>query len=69
MIPFDGGHLFRDMVHDVVSFLDRIRERMGMRKWHPMRIERVVSKMSGMSSFMLLFILLYMLGLPYLAAG
>ena len=30
MVPFDGGHMFRDMVHDGLSRLSRIGERLKL---------------------------------------
>ena len=66
IIPFDGGHMFKDMMHSVIEKINRIRISFGFKKWHPLTIEHFVKKISGWSSFSLLFVLILMFVLPYL---
>ena len=67
MLPFDGGHMFRDMVHDSLSWLSRIGKKVRLwGGWHPMRIEHVANKATSYSSILLLFMLLTTLIIPYL---
>ena len=66
IIPFDGGHMFRDMMHSVIEKINRIRISFGFKKWHPLAIENFVKKISGWSSLSLLFVLILMFVLPYL---
>ena len=67
MLPFDGGHLFRDMIHDMLTKIDRIAKKMKLSKgWHPMRIEHVASKAVSFTSLFVLMMLLVTLAIPYL---
>nr|AIE98507.1 putative peptidase M50 family [uncultured marine group II/III euryarchaeote KM3_05_H10] len=61
LVPFDGGHMMRDWMHDQLSRLSAMS-----RDWHPMRVERLAHKMSAWSSFTVLAMLLIMIFLPYL---
>ena len=58
MIPFDGGHMFRDATH---SILTRLRS-----KWHPMEVELLANRVSSMSSIFILLILLVPVVIPRL---
>ena len=60
LVPFDGGHLMRDWMHDQLSRLSAMS-----RDWHPMRVERLAHKMSAWSSFTVLAMILIALFLPY----
>ncbi|RAH14868.1 MAG: hypothetical protein CMB56_004180 [Methanobacteriota archaeon] len=66
ILPFDGGHLFRDMFYGSLENINRLRKAIGLKKWHPLRLEQFVNKITGWSSLALFFILILMLGLPYL---
>ena len=68
ILPFDGGHLFRDMFYGSLEKLNNIRKAIGFKKWHPLKIENFVNKITGWSSLGLFFILALMLGLPYLVS-
>jgi membrane-associated protease RseP (regulator of RpoE activity) len=58
MIPFDGGHIVKDGVH---SMLDRLTS--GV---HPMRVEAMAERISSMSTFLVLFIVIVPIILPRL---
>jgi len=58
MIPFDGGHIVKDGVHSV---LDRVSS--GI---HPMRVEAMADRISSMSNFLVLFIVILPIILPRL---
>jgi membrane-associated protease RseP (regulator of RpoE activity) len=60
LVPFDGGHLMRDWMHDQLSRLSAMS-----RDWHPMRVERLAHRMSTWSSFTVLAMILIALFLPY----
>ena len=60
LVPFDGGHLMRDWMHDQLSRLSAMS-----RDWHPMRVERLAHKMSTWTSFTVLVMILIALFLPY----
>lgn len=66
ILPFDGGHLFRDMFYGSLENINRLRKAVGFKKWHPLKLEIFVNKITGWSSLALFFILILMLGLPYL---
>tara|TARA_B100000767_G_C19769861_1_gene539377 strand:- start:248 stop:1711 length:1464 start_codon:yes stop_codon:yes gene_type:complete len=66
MIPFDGGHLFKDMVHGIMSGLRNIGKKTGFYKIHPLWVEHVSQKASSLSSLMLLFVMVFLIGAPYL---
>ena len=58
MVPFDGGHIVKDGVHSV---LDRLT-----RDIHPMRVEAMAERISSMSNFLVLFIVIVPIILPRL---
>ena len=58
MIPFDGGHIFRDATHSTMRFI--------MRGADPMRIENAANRLSSMSSLLVLFIVIIPIILPRL---
>ena len=58
MIPFDGGHIVKDGVHSVLSRLAK-----GV---NPLRIESIAGRISSMSSFVILFIVMMPIILPRL---
>jgi len=58
MIPFDGGHIVKDGVH---SILDRFTS--GI---HPMRAEAMAERISSMSTFLVMFIVIVPIILPRL---
>ena len=56
MVPFDGGHIVKDGVHSV---LDRLTSSI-----HPMRVEAMAERISSMSNFLVLFIVIVPIILP-----
>ena len=66
MAPFDGGHMFRDRIHDWVSGVDRIGRRLKKWQWHPMRIERFVQRASGLVSLGVLFVVIISMATLYI---
>ena len=60
MVPFDGGHIFRDAAHSTMRFI--------MRNGDPMRIESAANRLSSMSSLIVLFIVAIPIILPRLVA-
>ena len=65
MIPFDGGHMFRDVIHDSVSKINRFGKKRGWWSIHPLKINQVISRTSGISSMILLFGILFMIMIQY----
>ena len=66
MVPFDGGHLFRDIVHGTMSGLRNLGKRTGMWRIHPLWVEHVSRKASSLSSLFLLIMLVFVIASPYL---
>jgi membrane-associated protease RseP (regulator of RpoE activity) len=66
MIPFDGGHLFRDLVHMVMSGLRNIGNKTKLWKMHPLWVDHVTRKASTLSSIGLLIMVLFIIISPYL---
>jgi len=60
MIPFDGGHMFRDAAHSTMRFV--------MRGADPISIEGAANRLSSMSSLFVLFIVAIPIILPRLVA-
>ena len=53
MIPFDGGHLFKDIVHGIMTGIET-SEKTGLYKLHPLWVEHVTRKASSLGSLLLL---------------
>ncbi|RJV00397.1 MAG: hypothetical protein DWC06_06385 [Candidatus Poseidoniales archaeon] len=66
MIPFDGGHLFKDIVHGTMSGIRNIGKKTGLYKIHPLWVEHVTRKASTLSSLLLLMVMVILIGAPYL---
>lgn len=66
MIPFDGGHLFRDLVHMAMSGLRNIGNKTKLWKMHPLWVDHVTRKASTLSSIGLLIMLAFIMVSPYL---
>ena len=58
MVPFDGGHIFRDAAHSTMRFI--------MRGGDPLRIENAANRLSSMSSLIVLFIVIIPIIIPRL---
>ena len=66
MIPFDGGHLFKDIVHGIMSGVRNLGKKTGLYKLHPLWVEHFTRKASSLSSLLLLVALVFLIGAPYL---
>jgi membrane-associated protease RseP (regulator of RpoE activity) len=66
MIPFDGGHLFKDIVHGMMTGIRNLGKKTGLYKLHPLWVEHFTRKASSLSSLMLLLVLVVLIGAPYL---
>ncbi|MFL2962275.1 MAG: site-2 protease family protein [Candidatus Poseidoniaceae archaeon] len=67
MIPFDGGHLFKDIVHGTMSGLRNLGKKTGLYNIHPLWVEHVTRKASALSSLLLLLVMIILIGGPYFA--
>ncbi|MDP7312076.1 MAG: site-2 protease family protein [Candidatus Thalassarchaeaceae archaeon] len=59
LIPFDGGHLLKDRLHDYFSFFAKFSANS-----HPLKVEKTVNKISGISSLIILGMLMIIIILP-----
>ena len=66
MVPFDGGHMFKDMVHAGLSRLRAFGRKLKLWNFHPLWIDQISRKASNFSSLGLLFMLLFLILMPYL---
>tara|TARA_B100000700_G_scaffold253868_1_gene285881 strand:+ start:2120 stop:3280 length:1161 start_codon:yes stop_codon:yes gene_type:complete len=66
MIPFDGGHLFRDIVHGTMTGIRKLGKKTGLYKLHPLWVEHFTRKASTLSSMMLFIVLIFLIFAPYL---
>ena len=60
LLPFDGGHLLRDRLHDHLSQLAKVT------KWHPMKVKQMANKVSRISSLVILMMIIALIVLPML---
>lgn len=67
MIPFDGGHLFKDIVHGTMSGIRNLGKKTGLYNMHPLWVEHVTRKASSLSSLLLLLVMVVLIGGPYFA--
>ena len=65
MVPFDGGHLFKDWIKGTLNRVKRIGNKTKLWNMHPMWIDHISSKASSLSSVVLLVMLLFVLVVPY----
>ena len=65
MVPFDGGHMFKDMVHAGLSRVRALGRKLKLWNFHPLWVDQISRKASNLSSLGLLFILLFILVIPY----
>lgn len=59
LLPFDGGHLMRDRLHDYFSFFGRF-----FGNPHPMKIHNAANRVSGMSSLILFGMMILIIVIP-----
>jgi len=65
MVPFDGGHMFKDMVHAGLSRIRAFGRKLKLWNFHPLWIDQISRKASNFSSLGLLFILVFLILMPY----
>jgi membrane-associated protease RseP (regulator of RpoE activity) len=61
VLPFDGGHLMRDRLHDYFAFFAKF-----MPNSHPIRVKNAAHKISGMSSLIMMGMMILIIVLPML---
>lgn len=66
MVPFDGGHMLRDMLHAFLSGIKRIGRKLKLWDLHPMWVDHLSTRASSYSSLVLLMMLSFMIVIPYL---
>mgnify|MGYP001594079754 FL=1 len=66
LVPFDGGHLFRDVVHGTMSGIRKLGKKTGLYNLHPLWVEHVTRKASSISSLILFFALGVIIIGPYI---
>jgi membrane-associated protease RseP (regulator of RpoE activity) len=65
IIPFDGGHMMRDTLRDILKVIDRFGRRFNKWKIHPLRQEHIVMKTSSKSSLFLFLMVAIIIIIPY----
>lgn len=65
IIPFDGGHMMRDTLRDILKVIDRFGRRFNKWKIHPLRLEHIVMKTSSKSSLFLFLMVAIIIIIPY----
>ncbi|MCP2505039.1 MAG: site-2 protease family protein, partial [Candidatus Poseidoniaceae archaeon] len=65
MVPFDGGHLFKDWIKGTLNRVKRIGKKTKLWNINPMWIDHISNKASSLSSIVLLMMLLFVLVIPY----
>ena len=66
MVPFDGGHMLRDMLHAFLSGVKRVGRKLKLWDLHPMWVDHISTRASSYSSLVLLVMLLFTMVIPYL---
>lgn len=66
MVPFDGGHMLRDMLHAFLSGVKRLGRKLKLWDLHPMWVDHISGRASSYSSLILLVMLLFTMFIPYL---
>ena len=66
MVPFDGGHMLRDMLHAFLSGVKRVGRKLKLWDLHPMWVDHISTRASSYSSLVLLMMLLFTMFIPYL---
>lgn len=65
MVPFDGGHMFKDMLRGILNGVKRLGKKLKFWDINPMWIEHISSKASNISSLALLGMIVFILVIPY----
>ena len=61
LLPFDGGHLLRDRLHDYFSFFGNLTGNP-----HPLKVQNAANRVSGMSSLILFGMMILIIIVPML---
>jgi membrane-associated protease RseP (regulator of RpoE activity) len=65
MVPFDGGHMFRDLLHGSISGVKKIGKKLRLWDIHALKVDHFASKASSMSSLFFFIILVFLMVIPY----
>ena len=65
MVPFDGGHMFKDMLRGILNGVKKLGRKLKFWDINPMWIEHISSKASNISSLALLGMIVFILIIPY----
>jgi membrane-associated protease RseP (regulator of RpoE activity) len=65
MVPFDGGHMLKDMLRGILNGVKRLGKKLKFWDINPMWIEHISSKASNISSLALLGMIVFILVIPY----
>jgi len=65
MVPFDGGHMFRDLLHGSISAVKKIGKKLKLWNIHALKVDHFASKASSLSSLFFFIILIFLMVIPY----
>jgi membrane-associated protease RseP (regulator of RpoE activity) len=65
MVPFDGGHMFRDLLHGSISGVKKLGKKLRLWDIHALKVDHFASKASSMSSLFFFIILVFLMVIPY----
>jgi membrane-associated protease RseP (regulator of RpoE activity) len=65
MVPFDGGHMFRDFIHGSISAVKRVGKKLKLWNIHALKVDHFASKASSLSSMFFFIILIFIMVVPY----
>jgi membrane-associated protease RseP (regulator of RpoE activity) len=65
IVPFDGGHMFRDFAHGWLDRFKRLRQKLRLGDTHPLWVEHIAQKATSYSSLFLFVILIVTILIPY----
>ena len=65
MVPFDGGHMFKDMLRAILNVIKKVGKKLKFWDINPMWVEHISSKASNISSLALLGMIIFILVIPY----
>ena len=66
MVPFDGGHMFKDIVYNTLSGIKKLTKKIKFFNIHPLWIDHISRKTSSLSSLAILFMLVFTIAIPYI---
>ena len=65
MIPFDGGHMFRDLIHGSISGVKTVGNKLKLWDIHALKVDNLARKASSLSSLVFFSILMFIMIIPY----